>query len=128
MRKVLLGKPVTAADVEHLPADSGPGDFQRICTTVIARALSERLGRPVVPNVSEPIHSPDGGVDAEFISPEALNVDETGGLIGPGKTAFQFKYRDITARSRQTIVRSLIQKVAGEFPRVAGRFDRYVLM
>jgi hypothetical protein len=128
MRKGVFGRPIAAIDVEHLPADTGPIDFVRLCGALIGRALADRVGSFTLPEISERINVPDGGVDAEYTTPEALSVPETGGLIGPGKTVFQFKYRDTSATNRSTIVQRLAQKLRLEFPRVAPKCDRYVLL
>lgn len=128
MKKVIFGHAVTAVDVERLPADTGPTDFVRLCGALIGKALADRVGSFTLPEISERINVPDGGVDAEYTTPEALPAPETGGLIGPGKTAFQFKYRDASATNRSAIVQKLVQKLREDFPRVAPRCDRYVLM
>lgn len=128
MRKGVFGQAVTATDVEHLPADTGPIVFVRLCGALIGRALADRVGSFTLPEISERINVPDGGVDAEYTTPEALAVAETGGLIGPGRTVFQFKYRDASATNRSTIVQKLAQKLRLEFPRVAPKCDRYVLL
>ncbi|MGH7264032.1 MAG: hypothetical protein ACREMB_04140, partial [Candidatus Rokuibacteriota bacterium] len=80
-----------------------------------------------MPEITERIHVPDGGVDAQYTTPEQPGWPETHGLIGPGRTVFQFKYRDVR-RGRKTLIGELVRRVTDEFPRVAGSFDRYVLL
>ncbi|HLC43314.1 MAG TPA: hypothetical protein VJO34_17020 [Methylomirabilota bacterium] len=128
MRKAVFGQPVTAIDIEHLRADTGPTDFVRLCGALIGQALAERVGAFALPQISERINVPGGGIDAEYITPDALCVPETGGLIGPGRTVFQFKYRDVSASIRLAIIQNLVQQLRKEFPRVASRCDRYALL
>ncbi|MFQ5828376.1 MAG: hypothetical protein ACE5JD_04370 [Candidatus Methylomirabilia bacterium] len=128
MRKRVFGEVVTAVDVERLPPDTGPTDFVRLCGALIARALAERVGVYTLPRLSDRIAVPDEGVDAEYATPEDLPVHETGGLIGPGRTVFQFKYRDVGRSNRAEIVRRMTHKLREEFPEVAPRCDRYVFM
>lgn len=128
MKKVIFGHAVAAVYVERLPADNGPTDFVRLCGALIGKALADRLGSFTLPEISERINVPDGGVDAEYTTPEVLPVPETGGLIGPGKTVFQFKYRDVSAMSRSAIVRKLVRQLREDFPRVISHCDRYVFM
>lgn len=127
MRKGVFGQAVTAIEVERLPADTGPTDFVRLCGALIGKALADHIGSFTLPEISERINVTDGGVDAEYTIPEALSVPETGGLIGPGRTVFQFKYRDVSAADRKRIVQGIVQKLRKEFPRVAPSCDRYVL-
>ena len=128
MRKAVFGQPVTAIDIERLPADSGPTDFVRLCGALIGKALADRVWSFTLPEISERINVPDGGVDAEYTTPDTLSMPETGGLIGPGKTVFQFKYRDASATNKSTIVQKLVQKLREDSRRVAPRCDRYVLL
>ena len=128
MRKGVFGQAVGAIDVERLPHETGPVDFARLCGALIGRALAERVGTYTLPQLSERLSVPDGGVDAEYVTPEDLSLPETGGLIGPGRTVFQFKYRDIHRGNRSEIVKGLIRQLREEFPGVAAYCDRYVLM
>jgi hypothetical protein len=128
MRKAVFGQAVTAVDVEHLRADTGPTDFVRVCGALIGHALAERVGAVILPQISKRINAPDGGIDAEYTTPEALSVPETGGLIGPGRTVFQIKYRDVSASRRSAIIQNLIEQLRKEFRRVGSRCDRYVLL
>jgi hypothetical protein len=128
MRKAVFGQTVTVPDIERLPADTGPTDFVRLCMALIGNALADHVGTFTVPEISERITVPDGGVDAEYTTPSALSVPETGGLIGPGRTVFQFKYRDVSATTKSVIVQNLLRQLRREFPRVAPQCDRYVLL
>ncbi len=128
MTKTVFGQSVTAINVERLRADTGPTDFVRLCGALIGKALADRVGSLTLPQISERITAPDGGVDAEYTTPESLALPETGGLVGPGKTVFQFKYRDASATNRSAIVQKLVQKLREDFSRVAPRCDRYALL
>ncbi|MGH3118841.1 MAG: hypothetical protein ACRDQ2_17355, partial [Gaiellales bacterium] len=123
----MFGEPVTAVDIEQLPFDSGAVVFVRLCAALIAKALRNHVGAGAVPAVSERMNVPDHGVDAEVTIPSPGPVHETGGLIGPGRTIFQFKYRDASSADRSAILRTLERRLRGEFPRVAPTCDRYVL-
>jgi hypothetical protein len=128
MRKAVFGQAVTAIDVEHLRADTGPTNFVRLCGALIGNALARHVGPYKLLQVSEPMTVPDGGVDAEYTIPEALSVPETGGLVGPGKTVFQLKYRDATRASKLEIVRKIVQRLRDDAHRVAPLCDRYALL
>ena len=128
MRKRILGEPVLAKDVQLLPADSGPTDFVRLAGALIGSALSAHFGPGTLPEITERITTPDGGVDARFIAPPRPDVPESSGLVGPGTTVFQFKYRDPTRAPRAHLVREVIRAVGHEFPNVAPICDRYVLL
>ena len=117
-----------AKDVQLLPADSGPTDFVRLAGALIGSALSAHFGPGTLPEITERITTPDGGVDARFIAPPRPDVPESSGLVGPGTTVFQFKYRDPTRAPRDHLVREVIRAVGQEFPNVAPICDRYVLL
>jgi hypothetical protein len=89
MRKVVFGEPIKAEDVEHLPADSGPTAFVRLCGMLIGHELAERFGKSVVPEITERILVPDRAIDAEYTSSPIEGAPEAYGLIGPGRTVFQ---------------------------------------
>lgn len=127
MRRAIFGQTLSVFDVERLPADTGPMQFVRLCGALIGKALADHIGSFTLPEISERINVPDGGVDAEYTTPEALSLPETGGLIGPGRTVFQFKYRDVSAADQKKIFQGIVQKLRKEFPRVAPSCDRYVL-
>lgn len=127
MIKGVFGQAVTAIEVERLPADTGPAQFVRLCGALIGKVLTDHIGSSTLPEISERINVPDGGVDADYTTPGALSVPETGGLIGPGRTVFQFKYRDVRAADQKRIFQGIVQKLRIEFPRVAPSCDRYVL-
>ncbi len=123
-----LGQAVRAEDVEDLPADSGPTDFVRLCGAVVGAALADRLVSFTLPEITERISVPDGGVDAEYTPAAGQPMSETGGLVGPGRTVYQFKYRDFSRAVRSTLVRELVRRLRDEFPRVASSCHRYVLL
>ena len=128
MKARLFGEPITAEQVAVLPAEAGPTALVRLCGALIGTALGDRIGSFTVPEISERIHVPDGGVDARFTTPGSLSVPETGGLIGPGRTVFQFKYRDVRRRPRDRLVAELARAIGDDLARCAPACDRYVLM
>jgi hypothetical protein len=126
MSRKPFGALVTAPDVERLPEDSGPTHFVRVCGALIRWALAA-LGAPSADiQISERINVPDRGVDAECTLPDSTL--ETGGFIGPGKTVFQFKYRDVGAADRRSIVTGLASRLRQELSGLPVDCDRYVLM
>jgi len=128
MRKRPFGQRITASDVESLPGDGSGRDFVRLCGAVIAAVVADRFGPGTVPEITERILVPDGGVDAQYVTPKHPDWCETHGLIGPGRTVFQFKYRDLRRANRPTLIRELTRRLQEEFPRVAPSCDRYVLL
>ncbi len=128
MRKAVFGEPVTAEAVEALPADTGPTAFVRLCGVLIGRALAERFGHSVVPQITERIVVPDQAVDAEYVSPPIEGAPEASGLLGPGRTVFQFKYRDARAGGRTAALGSLRGQLRKDFARGGPACDRFVLM
>ncbi len=128
MRKPVFGEPVKAEDIESLPADAGPSGFVRLCGMLVGQALAERFGRSVVPQITERILVPDRAVDAEYTAPPIEEATEAYGLIGPGRTVFQFKYRDFRARGRASAVSDLRGQLRKDFVHGGPACDRYVLM
>ncbi len=128
MRKAIFGQPVTAIDVERLPGDDRAVAFVRLCGALIGAALAERAGSFILPRISERINVPDGGVDASYTAAVGLDIAEAGGLVGPGTTVYQFKYRDPTAATLRALVNGVVQKLRQELRRTPPAADRYVLM
>jgi hypothetical protein len=128
MVKAVFGQPITADDVERLPPDTGATAFVRLCAVLIGRALAERVGHSVIPQVTERVMVPDRMVDAEYTSPFIDADEEPYGLIGPGKTVFQFKFRDSTARGRTAAFNGLRAQLRKDFARGSLNCDRFVFM
>jgi hypothetical protein len=128
MKPKLFEEAVTAEDIARAPAESGPTALVRLCGALIGSALGDRIGTFTLPEISERIHVPDGGVDARYATPDPLAVPETGGLVGPGRTVFQFKYRDTARMPRPRLVAELIRSVRHDLARSSPECDRYVLM
>src|SRR6266849_669510 len=128
MRRVAYGQRISGSDVEGLGAQGGAQEFVRLCAALIGATLAREIGAGALPQVTERIEVPDGGVDAEYVSPNPLDVAETGGLIGPGRTVYQFKYRDPTRRPRSRLVGELAAQLARDGLRLTTPCDRYVLM
>ena len=126
MRQKAFGEAVTARDVERLPEDLGPLHFVRACGALIRWALVEHGSASAHLQIAERLTVPDRGADAECtLSPTAI---ETGGLVGPGRTIFQFKYRDVGATNRSAIVSALGARLRAELGRLPADCNRYVLM
>jgi DNA-binding transcriptional ArsR family regulator len=128
MKPKLFGQAVTTEDIARAPAESGPTALVRLCGALIGTALGDRIGTFTLPEITERIHVPDGGIDARYTAPDHLTVTETGGLVGPGRTVFQFKYRDTTRMPRSRLVAELIRSVRDDLARSSPECDRYVLM
>lgn len=128
MKREVFGQPIAAIDVERLPREGGPVDFVRLCGSLIGAALAERVGSFTLPEISERVDVPDGGVDARYTAPVAADITETGGLVGPGTTVYQFKYRDTASGTRNRLLRSLVDRLRRDLRRAPPRADRYVLM
>ncbi len=127
MRRRVSGEEVRADDVERLPPDGGPTTFVRLCSALIGRALVEKSGHFALPQVSERITVPDGGVDAEYVLPATATAGASE-LTGSGRTVVQIKYRDIVAAPRPAQVRRLARALREELSRRVPECDRYVLM
>src|SRR5262249_50281117 len=78
--------------------------------------------------ITERIIVPDRAVDAEYASPPITEAIEASGLIGPGRTVFQFKYRDASAQGRSAATNSLRSQLRKDFARGGPSCDRFVLM
>jgi hypothetical protein len=121
-----FGELVTAPDVERLPEDAGPTHFVRVCGALIRWALVEHGAASADLQIAERLNVPDRGADAECALPDT--TIETGGFVGPGRTIFQFKYRDVGAADRRAIVSSLAARLREELRNLPAGCDRYVLM
>src|ERR1700675_3888654 len=121
-----FGELVTALDVERLPGDDGPTHFVRVCGALIRWALVEHGAASADLQIAERLNVPDRGADAECALPDTMI--ETGGFVGPGRTIFQFKYRDVGAADRKAIVSSLAARLREELRNLPAGCDRYVLM
>ena len=128
MRKAIFGQPVTAVDVERLPGADRAVGFVRLCGALIGAALAERAGFFTLPRISERVNVPDGGVDASYTATVGLDIAEAGGLVGPGTSVYQFKYRDPAAAALGALVNGIVQKLRQEVRRTPPAADRYVLM
>lgn len=128
MSKAVFGQPITAEEVERLPPDEGAVGFVRLCGALIGAALAERAGVFTLPEISERVNVPDGGVDATYSAPATLDIAETGGLVGPGKTVYQSKYRDAAAGTRARLLNGIVQRLRKDLRRVTPDCDRYVLL
>lgn len=128
MTKAVFGQPITATDVERLPPDDGASSFVRLCGTLIGAALAERAGVFTFPEITERVNVPDRGVDATYTTPAALDIAETGGLVGPGKTVYQCKYRDVAAGPRGALLNGIVQQLRKDLRRAVPECNRYVFL
>lgn len=128
MKPIVFGREIAAADVERMRPDTGPHQLVRLAGALIRTGLA-RAGVPTATlSITERINVPDHGIDAECSLPQAPNVVESGGLVGPGRTVFQFKYRDPVRGPRKELVRELVRTVRSDTRRLKDRYDRYVLI
>ena len=127
-----FGKPVTAREIEEYTSRGDEVAFVRLANAMLASALADVLPSAVVPACSERVNVPDAGVDAEVALTLDASPPEMQGLLGPGRTIYQFKWRDPAARSRAQILRGLGGKVSKELASLRVRADklpdRYVLL
>lgn len=119
-----FGESVNARDIERMSGDDGPVRFVRLCGALVRWDLVERGAALADFRISERLNVPDRGVDAECWL--ATTTAETGGVVGPGRTIFQFKHRDVG--DRRAVVRSLAVRLREEVRRLPPDVDRYVLM
>lgn len=111
MKRLRIGEPVTARDVEEMAGYDQPQSFVRLCNALAmtdqdsiglssALDLTERPGR-------------DGGIDAQaeiVVTPS--NID--GRLLGSGRNILQYKWRSVTAAGRKKAIDALIRTLSAE--------------
>lgn len=124
-RHRVFGECVTAEDVERLPADTGALRFVQLTGALIRKALADAGVPWATLRITERIAVPDGGVDADCELPVAAGFRETSGLVGPGHTIFQFKFRDARRRG---LVAEVAARLREEVARGLPDHDRYVLL
>ncbi len=112
-----------------MPSDTGPTELVRLCGAVIRQALADAGVWSATLRITERIHVPDDGVDAECTIPAVAGVHEFQGLVGPGRTAYQFKYRDVLrAAARKVLVTELVRELRMRSNPLRRDYNRYVLM
>lgn len=124
-----FGRPVEAREVEQFRVPEPEVHFVRLCSTLIAAEIGDRELGYLVPSCSERIRAPDGGIDAQ-IEIKFDKVSGGEGLIGSGRTIYQFKWREVGDRSR--VIKGLESKAKNELSKLRdsgrGLPDRYVFM
>lgn len=130
--QVPFGKPITAREIEEFATREDEVAFVRLANAILASALADLLPGVPMPACSERVNVPDGGVDSEVNLAAGLALPEAYGLLGPGRTVYQFKWRDLAARKRSEILRELSRSAVRDVAKlkVQGEKlpDRYVLL
>jgi hypothetical protein len=127
-----FGKPITAREIEEFTSREDEVAFVRLTNAMLASALADVSPGAVVPACSERVNVPDGGVDAELTLTADVAPPEMHGIVGPGRTVYQFKWRDVIARNRAEILQKLSRSVTPELAKLRAKAegvpDRYVLL
>ncbi|MBI3014301.1 MAG: ATP-binding protein [Candidatus Tectomicrobia bacterium] len=117
---------ITAQEFEMVTSSWDPEKWARFCNTLIA-SYAEGLKSEI--GVQGQIYAPDGGIDAELVVHEPDLHEDTFGLLGPGKTVYQFKKRDVSGRNRNEIIAKFKGKEEAEkIARGQEVPDRYVFL
>lgn len=87
------GASIDARDVENYNGPEPDLWLTRLVRTVIQAVISAEGLQYLVPEVSDRIMTPDGGVDAFLIVELTLPKKQVAGIINLGKTVYQFKWR-----------------------------------
>ena len=127
-----FGKPITAREIEEFATREDEVAFVRLANAMLASTMADVIPGTTMPACSERVNVPDGGVDAEVTLEAGIAVPEMHGLLGPGRSVYQFKWRDLAARKRTEILREVSRSAAGDVAKLKVRGkelpDRYVLL
>lgn len=117
------GARVSGRDIENYGGSDPAGWLTRLGRGVLQAALAADGLQYVVPQVTDRIMAPDGGVDASLSIEVELPGPRQPGLVNPGRTVYQFKWRS----KREAIFRA----AAGELKKLqdhAALPDSYVFV
>lgn len=121
-----VAEPITAKEFELVTSSWDPEKWVRFCNILIA-SYAEGLKSQI--QLTERIYVQDRGVDAELFVHDPHLKEETLGLVGPGRTVYQFKQRNAIRPDKSRVIDSL--KVAEETRKLVRDQnvpDRYVLL
>lgn len=104
---------VDARDIENYRGPDPAAWLTRLVRAVLQAAITAEGLQYLVPQVTDRITTPDGGVDASLTIEMPLPGPRTAGLINPGKTVYQFKWRS----KRE----ALFQAASGELKKLKDR-------
>jgi hypothetical protein len=100
-------------DAQHIERYRGPEPatwLTRLARALIQAAISVERCQFLVPEVTDLIGTKDGGVDASLTIEVPLPSPWTAGLVNPGRTIYQFKWR--------TDRRNIVQASQGELKKL----------
>jgi len=93
-RLIPYGAPVVARDIEAYAGPEPPLWLTRLGRLLIQAELGARGLSAVVPEGTDRINVADGGVDIEVVlALEGLPTGDPAGLVNPGRTVYQIKWR-----------------------------------
>lgn len=87
------GARVDARDIENYRGPDPAAWLTGLFRAVLQAAIAAEGLHYLVPQVTDRIRSRDGGVDAALTIELPLSGQRTAGLVNPGKTIYQFKWR-----------------------------------
>ncbi len=87
------GARVDAQDIEQYRGHDPATWLTRLVRSVLQAAIAAEGLQYLVPEVTDLIRRPDGGVDASLTIELPRVGPRTAGLVNPGKTIYQFKWR-----------------------------------
>jgi hypothetical protein len=120
---LLTGQAIEAEELEKMTSTWPPGRFATLCNTV-AWAASGRAFQ-TIPSFTSRINVKDRGIDAEWDI--EIPIDHTQlptPVLSPGWNVFQYKQRDVFARTRQSVISNLRSSLKGAFKAVKTNFDK----
>ena len=121
-----ITEPITAREFEQIASSWESRELVRFCNTLIA-CYAEGLKSEI--QLTEQIYLPDGGIDAELVVKETNLEESTFGLVGPGRTVYQFKQRNVIRPVKSSIINNLkVTEEARKLVRSQNVPDRYVLL
>ncbi len=119
------GHPVTARDLEAITSTWYETRYVSLLNSLVLATLRSPAERMAL---NERINVKDCGVDA-IIDVPSTGTSDPAGLVGAGRTVYQFKRRDSAAGDRGRIVAELKRTLAADAAKVAsvpGHVDRFV--
>lgn len=122
---VVYGAAISAYQIQGRAAPDNASWFTNLVRGIVQAQLARNGTPAVVPEVTDLIYFPDGGVDAllDFESPVPRGETPAATLVNPGRTVYQFKWR----KDRQAALKAAKQKTGtgagrkGELRKVLAR-------
>ncbi len=117
------GSPIEARHIEHYRGPDPAAWLTSLARALLQAAITAEGLQFLVPEVTDLIRTRDGGVDAFLMIELLLPRRRTAGLVNPGKTTYQFKWRSDPA--------DIVQAAKGELKKLkdgTGLPDYYVFI